>query len=285
MIYHYTSVDTIHNILKKYRESKDKQHLELWASSIYLLNDPLEMLMAPNVITNVLKTIEQKLSIDDSYKLSKTFLNADAVKQLYLKTLEKDKYLFIISFSSNRDTLPMWSMYTKDGKGLCFCIDDEIIYKHFKEREELQTRIVPVSYNLTNLEDTTMRLLCDIYRNYIDEMKGDDIPDKDNLIQFYQYQFIRELAPLYKDSAYSYEGEKRLICTQQRHDDSIGFRISANGYVIPFRMINIPVDALKSIIVGPSYNYELLSEGLNMELILSGVKAKVEPSKVCYRAI
>jgi hypothetical protein len=176
-------------------------------------------------------------------------------------------------------------MYTKDGKGLCLCLDEKIICKHFYNNEELQTRIVPVSYNLTNLEDTTLSQLCNIYQNYIDEMKGDDISDKDNLIQFYQYRFIRELAPLYKNSTYSYEGEKRLICTQQRHDETIDFRISANGYVIPFRKINIPVDALKSIIIGPSYNYDLLSEGLKMELILSGVKAKVEPSKVCYRVI
>ena len=179
----------------------------------------------------------------------------------------------------------MWSMYAKDGKGVCLCLNKEILLKFFNDNEELQTKIVPVSYNLEKLEGVTRSHLCSIYHNYIEELLGDDIPDKENLIHFYQYRFVYELAPLFKDAAYNYEGEERLICTQQQNDQTIDFRVSANGYIIPFRKIKIPVDALNNIIIGPSYNYELISEGLNLELILSGIKATLEPSNVNYRAI
>ena len=285
MIYHYTSIDTLHNILKKYRLSKDKKFIELWASNIYFMNDPLEMLTAPNIVTNLLESIESELLIDDSCRLSKTFKDIETIKQRLIRSLNKNKHLFIISFSNKKDTLPMWSMYTKQGKGVCLCLNKEILLNYFNNNEELQTKIVPVSYNLEKLEDVTRNELCSIYRKYIEEMSDDDIPDKENLIHFYQYRFVHELAPLYKDSAYNYEREERLICSQQRNEQTIDFRVSENGYIIPYRKINIPVDALKNIIIGPSYNYDLMSEGLKLELIFSGVKATLEPSTVNYRAI
>ena len=243
------------------------------------------MLMAQNVIIRVLESLEVEMSIDKTYRLSKSFLDAKAIRERYLKTLNLDNYIFVISFSNNKDTLPMWSMYSKDGKGVCLCLNEEILSKYFEDNDDLQTKIVSVSYDLTNLNETTRKELCRLYQLYIKEMEDEEIPDKENLKHFYQYHFIRVLAPIYKDSTYNYEGEKRLICTQQQNVESIDFRVSANGFIIPYRRINIPVNALKEIIIGPSYNYELFSKGLKMELILSGVQANIIKSKVYYRTL
>jgi hypothetical protein len=284
IIYHYKSIDTIHSILKKYRTSKDKQNLEFWASNIYALNDPMEMIAASNVIVQVLEKIENELQVDNTKRLSSFFDDIESVKEAYIRTFNRDQYLFIMSFSSCRDTLPMWSMYGKNGKGICLCFDREEILNSFDE--DARTKIANVSYGLTRIDDVTMNLLKETYRNYLSEIDDEFIEDKENVRYFYRYFFIRTLAPIYKDAAYDYEGEQRLVCEQQKHDDTIDFKISSAGYVIPYRKIKIPVKALKEIIVGPSYNFDLLKKGLNLELILSGVNGvKVIKSEINYRSI
>lgn len=286
LIYHYTSIDVLHNILKNYRKEGGNGFIELWASSIYLLNDPLEMLKAPDIIKSVLLDLEKVLHIDDSLKFSRVFdEDIDSIKDRFRKLLKRDKYLFIISLSNNKDTLPMWSMYTNNGKGVCLCFDKGTLVDYFTQEKDLQTELIPVSYDFNNLEQVTVDKLEVIYQQYITEMADEYIKDKENVIDMFHYYFMRVLAPLYKDPAYRYEGEERIICTQQRHDDTIDFRVSSNGYIIPYRRIKIPAHSLKSVIIGPSYNYDLIEDGLRQEIILSDVKIDLEKSKVNYRSI
>lgn len=286
LIYHYTSIDVLHNILTNYRKEGSNDFIELWASSIYLLNDPLEMLKAPDIILSVLLDLEKTLNIEDSLKVSSAFeKDIDSIKECFRKLLKRDKYLFIISLSNNKDTLPMWSMYTNNGKGVCLCFDKGILVDYFKQNQDLQTELNPVSYDFNNLELSTIDKLKALYQEYISEMADDCIVDKESVIDGFRYNFMRVLAPLYKDSVYRYEGEERIICTQQRHDDTIDFRVSSNGYIIPYRRIKIPAHSLKSVIIGPSYNYDLIEDGLRQEIILSDVKIDLEKSKVNYRSI
>ena len=287
LIYHYTSIDALHSILDKYRDSKCKGFIELWASSIWLLNDPLEMLKAPDIVLNVLQRLEDSLNINGSLKITKTHNDIDSINSRYKRLLKRDNNLFIITLSNNVDTLPMWSMYAKNGKGVCLCFDKNKLTEYFKQDQEQQVELVPVSYDFDNLENSTMGKLEAIYQQYIEEITDDCIQDKDSVIDNFLYSFIRILAPLYKDPAYRYEGEERLVCTQQgcRFNSNIKFRVSSNGYVIPFRIIKIPVGALKKIIIGPSYDYEVLSLGLRQEMIISGNVVDLEKSKINYRII
>ena len=286
LIYHYTSIEVLHNILTKYRKEGGNGFIELWASSIYLLNDPLEMLKAPDIIKSVLLDLEKVLHIDDSLKFSRVFdEDINSIKEFFQKQLKRDKYLFIISLSNNKDTLPMWSMYTNNGKGVCLCFDKGTLVDYFTQEKDLQTELIPVSYDFKNLEQVTIDKLKSLYQEYISEMQDDCIVDKESIIDGFRYNFMRVLAPLYKDSVYRYEGEERIICTQQRHDDTIDFRVSSNGYIIPYRRIKIPAHSLKSVIIGPSYNYDLIEDGLRQEIILSKVKVNLEQSKVNYRLI
>lgn len=287
LIYHYTSIDALHSILDKYRDSKCKGFIELWASSIWLLNDPLEMLKAPDIVLNVLQKLEDSLNINDSLKITKKHNDIDSINSRYKRLLKRDNNLFIISLSNNVDTLPMWSMYAKNGKGVCLCFDKNELTDYFKQDQEQQVELVPVSYDFDNLENSTTDKLEAIYQQYIEEITGDSIQDKDSVINSFFYSFIHILAPLYKDPAYRYEGEERLVCTHQgyRFNSNIKFRVSSNGYVIPFRIIKIPVGALKKIIIGPSYDYEVLSLGLRQEMIISGNVVDLEKSKINYRII
>lgn len=73
----------------------------------------------------MLQKIEEELHVDNTKRLSSCFDDREKVKRTYISTFDRDWYLFIISFSSCRDTLPMWSMYGQNGKGLCLCFDKE----------------------------------------------------------------------------------------------------------------------------------------------------------------
>lgn len=288
LVYHYTSIDALHSILERYRDNNCNDFIELWASNIWFLNDPQEMLKAPDIVLNILHRLEKSLNIIDSLRITKTYNDIDSIiNSRYKRLLKRDDNLFIFSLSNNVDTLPMWSMYAKNGKGVCLCFDKNELTDYFKQDQEQQVELVPVSYDFDNLENSTMGKLEAIYQQYIEEITDDCIQDKDSVIDNFLYSFIRILAPLYKDPAYRYEGEERLICTQQgyRFNNTIKFRVSSNGYIIPFRIIKIPVGALKKIIIGPSYDYELLSLGLRHEMIISGYVVDLEKSEINYRLI
>jgi len=182
LIYHYTSIDALHSILDKYRDSKCKGFIELWASSIWLLNDPLEMLKAPDIVLNVLQKLEDSLNINDSLKITKMHNDIDSINSRYKRLLKRDNNLFIISLSNNVDTLPMWSMYAKNGKGVCLCFDKNELTDYFKQDQEQQVELVPVSYDFDNLENSTTDKLEAIYQQYIEEITGDSIQDKDSVI-------------------------------------------------------------------------------------------------------
>ena len=285
-IYHYTSIETLHNILKTYRDSKGKKYLEFWASSIYTLNDPLEMISAKDAIVQILKKIEEELDVQQHDRLSDSSWGIEKFKKAYERTFEKNRYIFVMSFSSNKDTLPMWLMYAKGGKGVCLCFDKKILLKHFEEEKESETKILDVCYGLKNIGENTWDLLKAIYIDYLKELKGDDITDKESIKNSYPYIFLSRLAPIYKDCAYDYECEQRLLCTKQRDDESIDFRVSSEGYLIPYRKIAIPIEALKRIVIGPTYDYELISSNLKFAMIIYGIKGvEIEKSIVNYRRI
>lgn len=285
-IYHYTSIETLHNILKTYRDSKEKNYLVFWASSIYALNDPLEMISAKDVIGRIIKGIEEELDVQQADRISTQFKETEVYKTAYERTFARNGYIFVMSFSSNKDTLPMWSMYAKNGKGVCLCFDKKALLKHFEEDKESETRIIDVSYGLNKIEQSTLDLLKATYLHYLKELKQDTITDKESIKYCYLYILLRQLAPMYKDCAYEYEGEQRLLCTKQRDDENIDFRVSSEGYIIPYRKIKIPIETLKRIVIGPTYDYELISSNLKFAMIIYGIKGvEIEKSHVNYRRI
>ena len=106
LIYHYTSPDVILKILQK---------KEIWASSVFFLNDRQEVNYTTKLFSEIIdKKYDNKSERKRFYK--ENFLDR------YNEMQEKS---FIISFSLDQDSIALWNNYGKnDGYALGFKIID-----------------------------------------------------------------------------------------------------------------------------------------------------------------
>ena len=117
--YHYTTQETLCGMLNKYRAENSQgtqENLIFWASSIFTMNDPLEMKHGVEVFKKLIPFNEEFYK--DVYKIS-------LEERLNLDYFNSDKFLsnqsntpFVISFSRNRDDLAMWALYGESGFGV-----------------------------------------------------------------------------------------------------------------------------------------------------------------------
>lgn len=132
-VWHYTTLNTFQSILNNSIEkgkglSSELSHFFFWASAIYAMNDPMEYQYGYQLlIEELLPQIEKELNIkDSSLKLSQIWSNHEKTKKYPAKwhdflikdNYEKHQTPFIISFSKQRDFLPMWNTYAGSGTGI-----------------------------------------------------------------------------------------------------------------------------------------------------------------------
>jgi len=224
VIYHYTNLDAlIGGILNK---EKGKE-VCLRATHCQYLNDPSE-------ITSGLNAFEDYFT---------------AVNRLDFDRIMKSS--FILSFSESVDSLPMWSMYGKNGKGLKLGFDvnslKEKIWKCFYEKDLKSLR---------------------------------EVLDKSN--SKYKIPMILQTPLMIKNDAYSYEKELRMYFLLSLHDKK--YKIS-NGLIVPYIEEFFSKEILKEIWIGPNQDIELSKKSLKMLLDEFGFEhVEIKESKVPYRA-
>lgn len=152
-VYHYTSVDAFVNMLKKMIE-KESNELVFWASNIHYMNDPNELIFLYDELMNAMPEIEKELGIKESpFSMFLSFcknqqgISLDLFKDIKDNVFNKIfKSAFAVSFSKQKDALPMWSLYGGDGSGLCLEFDYNALIKHFSETTTI-SRIIELHYN------------------------------------------------------------------------------------------------------------------------------------------
>ncbi len=295
-LYHYTSLETLLNLIKGIEKGKFK----FWASSIYTMNDPQEFLYGYDICIAVLSKIEKELKIDNRLCVSKLWDTINVKKDWKLRLCDalydKNKTPFVISFSSLEDSLPMWNAYSSHGYGVNLCFKSHIMkplfdIKDFSKKPEIDLKIdslpvYEVSYDklIGDSKRNFIKVLKELYKELIDKLKGLSGEKLFNKKLSFLTLTLVILAPYFKDKAYKYEQELR-ITAQKKNDDDVLFRVS-NGRLIPYIERAIPVKYLKSITIGPCADYKMVSRVVKQLLQKYNLKdVEVKSSKIAYKAL
>jgi hypothetical protein len=308
-VYHYTSVDAFVSMLKKMKE-KDSNELVFWASNVHYMNDPNELSFLYDELMNAMPELERDLEIKDmpfslflSLRKNQLGISFDLFKDIKDNVFNNIfKNAYAVSFSKQKDALPMWSLYGCDGSGLCLEFDYNALKEYFSETKTI-SRIIELHYYLKEID--IWPKVAAFYILYHDKVLSSD-GNNDLLRQCREFiaRVLMEIAPLLKNQSYAYEKEVRLfnhfimtgdaddivakakILPWDKKEDKIEppkVRVR-NGSLIPYKEISIPIDFITKIFVGPTSNPQLQSEALKVFLNEMGQeRITVEKSEIPYR--
>ena len=129
-VYHYTTMNAFLKLLESIENSSKKESFVFQASNIFFMNDPQELIYGQKVLTEVLEDIEIDKHVPDDICLSTLFRKRkEKSEEEWLPKLldgihKRNESPYVISFSRNDDSLPMWLNYGDGGKGVCLAFEE-----------------------------------------------------------------------------------------------------------------------------------------------------------------
>ena len=272
-LYHYTSENGILGIFKK-----NKFTLQL--SKANSLNDKSEGKDFYKCLDDVCeKMLEEREINNDFYYLIKSLYTESVAKAAekagrlksqilhYRRMLNDSKFdFFIMSFSTEKDCLPMWNYYTNAGtQGYSIKIDKN------KFKSVIETKAVKYGisdfdfYNVVYSTEEKHKIIKErIEQAYLSNQINKIV----DLINEYQY--------LFKHTSFEYEKEVRLIIKvpkiKNQNCNGLGFR-ARSGMIVPFIRLEFdksPSNLVYEIMIGPLSNDSIAEENLKMYLTYNG---------------
>lgn len=301
-VWHYTTLNTFQSILNNSIEkgkglSSELSHFFFWASAIYAMNDPMEYQYGYQLlIEELLPQIEKELNIkDSSLKLSQIWSNHEKTKKYPAKwhdflikdNYEKHQTPFIISFSKQRDFLPMWNTYAGSGTGIALGFNNYEWVLTPKAEDDYEVEVIRKLHvkdvNYGDYGEIPYKIILDLYKRYYERVSSI------NGIQARFSYMIQQLStfsviasPYLKHEAYQYEKESRLIQFMKEAKD-VKYRCNERGNIIPYIEIPIKKELLVEIIIGPCANFDLIYRTLKPELLQLGIDKPILKSNAPYR--
>lgn len=268
LLYHYTSMTTLHAMLDKVTDDK----MTLRATEIRYLNDVTENEIATEILVEELLEYEKKLKPNES-KNFKKYLTKDKVQ--FFKRIDWEKlFPFIFSLCEDSDSLPMWNTYADNALGLAIGFNKK---------------------KLNNLDDEITLKQCDYQQAEIKKYINQSINNIYNSIKINNYsigittnfentlwsKFI-ESVPLLKHNTFNYEKEWRLVIDKKvdfndskQYFNSLNFNI-ANGLPKPYIEFPLDISYIEEIVIGPCANFDLVKGSLFMMLKKVGLTPTFE---------
>jgi hypothetical protein len=233
-LYHYTSVEVLCCLLKsitaqKWEAQNQEPHMIFRATHIRFLNDKSEYQFF------ITKLKMDLLQYDEEHYAGKN-------KEIILKNARYLAFMTeyvtepsVISFCKKRDDLTMWNLYGDHNKGVCLEFD-------WKKLDALDNvTLVTCNYVSTDekyFKDSDLEIALGYLKS---------IPEKPSrLVPHPQWIKIIDQLSYTKNKDYQDEAECRLIAHSNIYDFA-----TKNECIRPHLNIPIPVDALKSITIGP----------------------------------
>lgn len=257
-LYQYTSTKALLNGIIVNNPSKGKE-ICLWASNCEYMNDPDEVKTGRRFAEKIFG------------------ISQPDFKNSLLKAEENiKKNLFITSFSSTKDCLPMWRMYANNCSGIALGFDTKTlldiyqgliyncIYIDNNHRKESSKLANDATYADWNHQNDSMQTFLNLYNKITD------------LITISVYAMF-----LAKNPYYSYEKECRLFLIAEQN---IEFRHGDN-LIIPYIKNYLPKSALKEIWIGPTNDMAKVAKSLKNYLDYMGFEhVAIKKSKIPYRS-
>lgn len=239
--YHYTTIDALINGIISEKPKKGRE-VCLRATHSRFVNDPEEIIKGARLFAQVIGQKDSSKLEDEHFK---------GIIRMY-------DNLFLISFSEDNDSLPLWNTYANRSTGVAIGLE----------------RIKSLS-----IKDIVVKCIygADAFKKrlkmYLDSDK----------LKIGSYLLIYSFAQLLKNEAFAYEKEIRLIGDFKRVP--IKFR-EKNGYIIPYKEIYFAKEQIKSITLGPCQNMDNAEYSLRQFLDSRGFNhVKINKSRIPYRNI
>lgn len=253
-IFHYTSFESFIGMIK---DTSFSNNLNFWASQISSMNDPLDGFVGDIAIERHLQDIENELNIPKNERIYNT-IKSDIIFKDIRRILLEDKnatnnYLynhFVISFSEEKDIIPLVSMYCDKGKGVILGFDRN---KFVMSKNLIRGN---VSYDENNLKD----LLKECYiKNLMFSHFHHTYKNKLNPILIRTLSFYSQIISNFsftKINKYEYEKEYRITIYNETSNvqERDVYVNETDKRTIPYIEYKIPISYLNEIILGPNVN-------------------------------
>ena len=239
--YHYTTIDALINGIILTKPQKGKE-VCLRATHNRFVNDPEEIIKGARLFAQILEQKDSSQSVDEYFK---------NIMRMY-------DNLFLISFSEENDSLPMWNTYANKSTGVTI---------GFERIKSLSIKDIVVKC-IYGTDAFTKRL-----KMFLDSDK----------LKIGSYLLTYSFVQMLKNKAFEYENEIRLIGDFKRVP--VKFR-EKNGYIIPYKEIYFSKEQIKSITLGPCQNMDNAEYSLRQFLDSRGFNhVKINKSRIPYRNI
>lgn len=206
-------------------------------------------------------------------------------------------YVFLKSYTSVIDYLPMWNMYAKDGTGLCVVLDLKEMFRNTNRKVELY-RVCYINEDGSINEEHNRKINVNIIKDKLETIKY--------LFRYYRYNSIvnvmqyslNAIMYLFKYDYYYSEEEIRQLETNDFYNDDIQYtediedieteNIHLSNSPLIFKYADYPI-CIKEIYIGPKFekaNLNLPFIQTQIELMCKKLNIKVPKlifSKIDYR--
>lgn len=298
LAYHYTTVDSFLKLFEySLRKNNSKEtrlsNFIFWATSIYAMNDPQELVFGYDYLWGrVLRSIEKELKVNDENRISNVWrefekqeneMNSRLIDALY----ESHQVPFVLSFSKKSDYLPMWKTYSNNATGICLGFNNSeyvvVPQKDGMYDVIINNKLHALDVRYGTIDDTIKESMTSIYKGYHEQIKNvEDPSEKRRKKVDFLVMMAQTVSAYIKDKSYEYESEMRLIKFKEEETD-VHLRCNAKGRLIPYIDVPIKTTYLQKIIVGPCADYELIKRELSFMLQRYGINVVFEKSSVPYR--
>lgn len=267
--YHYTSIDTLYNMLEKSIE-KDKEtsvdYLKLWATSADYMNDKTERKLFTDALRRSVCEYARKQGV-----------LFDAELEIKFESLcHTDAY--IISLSDLPDDLNMWRGYGGNGSGVNIEFDFLNIPAFYKTSAgdfkcEHTYRPVKCKYLVPEKCYVDNDLASRVY-NFLTKDPQDKYEDVKLMRE------IEEIATITKHDAYHSEQEWRFVLSEYCMPKTKFF----NGVIKPYIEFKVPIKAISGITIGPCIDGDYATGSIKRYIKEKlGTDIQIRVSKIPYR--
>lgn len=245
-LYHYTSIQTLFNILKHSiieLERPDTNipnnlsfyNIQLWGSHISYMNDPSEN----NFYFNALKKALEDYEIREKLPQKSPYL-------LFGKELfEQFDSPYIVSLCDDEYSLSMWRCYGANACGVAIAFSCVKLKEFVKQSKIIELR--KVTYEKE--EEIIKKIKVEELRNVYESITTKELSSGSSLQVEYNTCLSEKLSNKIdiKHQAYSDEKEWRLII----YDHFSSSYEERNGLIVPYHYFDIPLNIVEKIIIGP----------------------------------